>query len=209
MAIRTPPRWLRFGGAAMLVAAPLLSHPGAPATVPVLAKIGWYFAEAGAFVFGSGLAIVPFLHGGVVDDFHWLDRAPVPRRRRGRDDHAGAGRHHGRVHRLPGRRPLRARRSPRPACSCPATSSSSSRRRTSAASRAIPQVKAFVDGVTAAATGAIAGAAFVLGRRAVIDLPTLGIFALTLLALLKLRKVPEPAVIVAAGLAGLLLRPNG
>jgi chromate transporter len=36
-------------------------------------RIAWYFTEAGAFVFGSGLAIVPFLHGGVVDDFHWLD----------------------------------------------------------------------------------------------------------------------------------------
>src|SRR5207245_1793675 len=35
-------------------------------------RIAWYFTEAGAFVFGSGLAIVPFLHGGVVDDFHWL-----------------------------------------------------------------------------------------------------------------------------------------
>src|SRR5438477_289444 len=35
-------------------------------------RIAWYFAEAGAFVFGSGLAIVPFLHGGVVDDFGWL-----------------------------------------------------------------------------------------------------------------------------------------
>src|SRR5438874_908274 len=35
-------------------------------------RIAWYFTEAGAFVFGSGLAIVPFLHGGVVDHFHWL-----------------------------------------------------------------------------------------------------------------------------------------
>src|SRR5256885_2279191 len=35
-------------------------------------RIAWYFTEAGAFVFGSGLAIVPFLHGGVVDEFHWL-----------------------------------------------------------------------------------------------------------------------------------------
>ena len=40
-----------------------------PAT---LWRIGWYFAEAGAFVFGSGLAIVPFLHSGVVREFGWL-----------------------------------------------------------------------------------------------------------------------------------------
>jgi len=35
-------------------------------------NIGWFFAKAGAFVFGSGLAIVPFLHGGVVKEFGWL-----------------------------------------------------------------------------------------------------------------------------------------
>jgi chromate transporter len=31
-----------------------------------------YFTKAGAFVFGSGLAIVPFLHSGVVNEFNWL-----------------------------------------------------------------------------------------------------------------------------------------
>ena len=41
--------------------------------VAELWRIAWYFIEAGAFVFGSGLAIVPFLHGGVVDGFHWLN----------------------------------------------------------------------------------------------------------------------------------------
>ncbi|MFL5437936.1 MAG: chromate transporter [Myxococcales bacterium] len=70
----------------------------------------------------------------------------------------------------------------------------------------IPQIKSFVDGVTAAATGAIAGAAYVLGRRAIVDVPTVVIFAVTLLVLVKLRKVPEPLVIVAAGAAGLVLR---
>ena len=36
---------------------------------PVLAQIALFFGEAGAFVFGSGLAIVPFLYGGVVNEF--------------------------------------------------------------------------------------------------------------------------------------------
>ena len=36
-------------------------------------QIGVYFGEAGVFVFGSGLAIVPFLRGGVVGQFHWLN----------------------------------------------------------------------------------------------------------------------------------------
>ncbi len=38
----------------------------------VLGTILWYFGTAGLFVFGSGLAVVPFLHGGVVQGFHWL-----------------------------------------------------------------------------------------------------------------------------------------
>ena len=37
------------------------------------------------------------------------------------------------------------------------------------------RVKAFVAGVTAAAVGAITGAAFILGRRAIIDVPTAAI----------------------------------
>ena len=58
---------------AFLPAVPgLATGLGGPASVGVLWKILGYFAGAGLFVFGSGLAIVPFLHGGVVNDFHWL-----------------------------------------------------------------------------------------------------------------------------------------
>ncbi len=68
------------------------------------------------------------------------------------------------------------------------------------------RVKAFVDGVTAAATGAIAGAAVILGRRSLPDLPTILIALATLTLLLVPRKIPEPALIMAAGLVGLVLR---
>src|SRR4029079_16719725 len=44
----------------------------APADLVLLARLFLYFAEAGALVFGSGLAIFPFLHGGVFTDHHWL-----------------------------------------------------------------------------------------------------------------------------------------
>ena len=37
-----------------------------------LLEILWFFTKAGAFVFGSGLAIVPFLYGEVVQGHHWL-----------------------------------------------------------------------------------------------------------------------------------------
>jgi chromate transporter len=69
-----------------------------------------------------------------------------------------------------------------------------------------PQLNAFVRGVTAAATGAIAGAVIVLARRSIYDVPTFAI-AIVSLAVLFRWKVPEPAVIGCAAIAGLLLRP--
>jgi chromate transporter len=182
-----------------------LAGPAAPET---LWRIGWYFAEAGAFVFGSGLAIVPFLHGSVVNDFHWLDE------RQFLDAVAVAMITPGPVvitvafigYLVAG--PVGA---------------------TAAAigvflpcyllvviparyfKRAVhdPRVKAFVDGVTVAAAGAIAGAAFVLGRRAVFDFPTLAIAAAALFAITRIRARYEPLVIVGAGLVGLALSGGG
>jgi len=72
-----------------------------------------------------------------------------------------------------------------------------------------PSLKAFVDGVTAAATGAIAGAAFVLGRRALVDWITVSIALVTLGALVKFKKVQEPFLIIAAGCVGLVLKGRG
>jgi chromate transporter len=63
-------------------------------------------------------------------------------------------------------------------------------------------VRAFVDGVSAAATGAIAGAAFVLGRRAIVDVGTAVIALVALVIVWRFRKVPEPIVILASGLVG-------
>jgi chromate transporter len=68
-----------------------------------------------------------------------------------------------------------------------------------------PRIKAFVDGVSAAATGAIAGAAFVLGKRAFVDIPTVLIGLVTLGVLIRVKKIPEPLVILAAGAVGLVI----
>jgi chromate transporter len=38
----------------------------------ILLQLFLYFAKAGMLVFGSGLAVVPFLYGGVVRRHHWL-----------------------------------------------------------------------------------------------------------------------------------------
>src|SRR5207244_9116978 len=64
------------GSSAMAALAAQLPNAAGVASVvdwPQLFQIGIFFAEAGAFVFGSGLAIVPFLYGGVVNEHHWLN----------------------------------------------------------------------------------------------------------------------------------------
>jgi chromate transporter len=175
-----------------------------PADGTLLWRIFWYFAEAGAFVFGSGLAIVPFLHGGVVNVFGWLTE------RQFLDAVAVAMITPGPVvitvafigYLVAG--PLGATVAALGVflpCYLFVVIPATYFRRAAAD----PRVKAFVDGVTAAATGAIAGAAVVLGRRAVVDVPTAGIAVATLLVLVYVRRVPEPLVIVAAGVLGLAL----
>ena len=171
-------------------------------------RIAWYFIEAGAFVFGSGLAIVPFLHGGVVDEFHWLNE------RQFLDAVAVA------------------MITPGPVVITVAFIGFLVAGIAGAAVSAIgvflppyliviflaphfrrwssnPQVKTFVAGVTAAAAGAIAGAAYVLGRRAIVDIPTVAIAVAALVISTRTRKVPEPVLILAAGAAGLILRSSG
>jgi chromate transporter len=67
-----------------------------------------------------------------------------------------------------------------------------------------PKVKGFVAGVTAAASGTIAGACFVLARRAIIDVPTLVIGATALVVAWRF-KIPEPVLIAAGAIAGLVI----
>ena len=199
----------RAATTASLVLMPLLTTGlHGPATQDVLWKITWYFAEAGAFVFGSGLAIVPFLHGGVVNEFGWLterqflDAVAVAMITPGPVvitvafiGYLVAG---------PVGAVLAALGVFLPCYLLVIVPATYFRR-----SVGDPRVKAFVDGVTAAASGAIAGAAFVLGRRAVFDVPTALISLATLAALTRLRGVPEPLIIVAAGVLGVVLSSLG
>jgi chromate transporter len=171
----------------------------------LLLRVFTYFAEAGAFVFGSGLAIVPFLYGGVVGDFHWLterqflDAVAVAMITPGPVvitvafiGYLVAG---------PVGATLAALGVFLPCYLFVVIPAAYFRRSVND-----PRVKAFVDGVTAAATGAIAGAAFVLGRRSLVDVPTVAIGLATLVILTYVKKVPEPLVILAAGLIGLGLK---
>jgi chromate transporter len=199
------PRASRTALGAGLLAPGVLTGLAGPASASVLWRIAWYFTEAGAFVFGSGLAIVPFLHAGVVQEFRWLDErqfldavavamitpGPVVITV-GFIGYLVAGLAGAAVASLATFLP----------CYVFTVVPAPHFRRLSQ-NRAL---KAFVDGVTAAATGAIAGAAFVLGRRALVDATTVAIALGALLVLTRVRRVPEPLVIAAAGLLGVLLK---
>src|SRR5213592_3495932 len=163
-----------------------------------------FFLKAGAFVFGSRLAIVPFLYGGVVEKFHWLterqfvDAVAVAMITPGPVVITAA--FIGYVVAGPVGALVAAWAVFAPPYFIVLFGAPYYRR--FAQNR---QVKAFVQGVTAAAVGAIAGAAYILARRSLVDLPTVLIGFVTLVILMFTKKIPEPLVILAAGAVGVFL----
>lgn len=194
---------------------PMLAGVGFPLAVALpswepglLTTIFLFFAKAGAFVFGSGLAIVPFLYAGTVREHHWLteqqflDAVAVAMITPGPVvitvgfiGYLVAGWWGAVVAALGTFLPCYL------FTVIPAPFFKKYGKR--------PGIVAFVDGVTAAATGAIAGAVIVLGMGAIRDLPTALIAAVALAVLWIGKKIPEPMVIVAAAAAGLLLKGWG
>jgi chromate transporter len=168
-----------------------------------VSELLWFFTKAGAFVFGSGLAIVPFLYGGVVQQHHWLtDRQFL-------DAVAVAMITPGPVVITAGfigyivAGPWGAMAAAAgvfvPVYLVVLFVSPYFKR-----IARNPQARAALEGVTAAATGAIAGAVYVLGRRAIHDWSTV-LIALVALLITFRWKVPEPLLIAGAAVAGGLL----
>ena len=181
----------------------LLAGPVSALDLDLLGRILAFFTYAGAFVFGSGLAIVPFLYGGLVKQHGWLTEqqfldavavalitpGPVVITT-GFIGYLLAG--------LTGAT-VAAAATFLPAyllTILPAPYFKRYGKR--------PGVAAFVDGVTAAAIGAISGAVIVLGQRSITDLATGGI-ALAAALLLVRWKIPEPVIVLAATALGLLI----
>ena len=171
----------------------------------LLGKIFVFFAKAGAFVFGSGLAIVPFLYGGVVKEYHWLteqqfiDAVAVAMITPGPVvitvgfiGYLIAG--------FPG------------ACVAAAATFLPCYLFTIIPAPYFkkygkkPGLKAFVDGVTAAAIGAIAGAVIVLGKRTLTDVPTIILALSTAIILWRTKKIPEPVIVIVAAGIGLAIK---
>ena len=198
-----------LSGAAGFLALPLaVTPPSAASDQTILWKIFIFFAKAGTFVFGSGLAIVPFLYGGVVKEHQWLNNhqfldavavamitpGPVVITV-GFIGYLVAG--------FPG------------ACLAalgtflpcylftviPAPYFKKYGKQ--------PAILSFVNGITAAAVGAITGAVIVLGRKSIIDIPTALLAVVTAGILWKTKKVPEPVMIVVAAAIGLVVKLGG
>lgn len=199
--VEAPPTFLRR----LLPGLALAGSGGvtAGASLGTNVTLALYFLKAGALIFGSGLAIVPFLRSGVVDDHHWLTESEFL-------DAVAMGLitpgpvvitatfigylvtgfvgavvatvaiflpiYLGVV--IPGPWFLRHRNN--------------------------PQLKAFVRGATAAAAGAIAGVTVILTQQAVSDLATASIAIAAAIAIWRFR-VKEPVIVGLAGVLGVLL----
>lgn len=203
MFVKAPPAWIRKPIAANSI---FLGITGFwQFEWNTLGKIGWFFTKAGAFVFGSGLAIVPFLHAGVVTENKWLTEQEFV------DAVAVAMITPGPVVITVGFIGYLIAGFPGASVAALATFLPCY------LFTVIPapyfkkiaknkSIKAFVDGITAAVVGALVGAVIVIATRSIIDIPTALIALALLLALIYIRKIQEPYVIGVAALLGLLIK---
>ena len=204
--VKSPPSFIRPGVGTSFT--PFILQFLSLPSDSVLWKLAIFFTKAGAFVFGSGLAIVPFLYGGVVKEYGWLteqqflDAVAVAMITPGPVvitvafiGYLVAG--------FPG------------ACVAALATFLPCYLFTVLPAPYFkrwgkhPGVKAFVDGVTVAAIGAIAGAVVVLARRQLVDIPAILIALTTVGLLYRFKKIPELSLIGGAAVVGLLLRYVG
>ena len=202
MMVKAPPKWMKKP---IVNSIGLLGIGFWEFEVTTLGKIAWFFTKAGAFVFGSGLAIVPFLHSGVVVDYQWLtehefvDAVAVAMITPGPVvitvgfiGYLVAG--------FPGAT-VAALATFLPCylfTILPAPYFKRYGRH--------PAVKAFVDGITAAVVGALSGAVIVIALRTIKDIPGALIALTTIVILLKTKKIKEQYIILAAALLGLIVK---
>jgi chromate transporter len=179
----------------------LMSGSSVPA-LPLLATIFVAFATAGLVVFGSGLAVVPFLHGAVVEQRHWLTEAQFM------DAIALSFLTPGPVVILVAfigfivaglaGASVAAAGVFLPAFAVVVILAPQFSRMLRNAG-----VRAFVNGVTAAAIGALMGAVIVFSLRTFHDWRAIPIAAAVLAAFIRWPAIPEQAALAAAAAAGL------
>lgn len=198
----SPPKWNKSAPRTpAILLLPLLAV--GTANLPLLVGLGAFIVKAGAFTFGSGLAIVPFLHNGVVLQHHWLNERQFL-------DAVAVGII------TPGPVVITAAfvgylvagfwgsLVSATAVFLPVYIFVLFIGRIIIRYREAPLLKGFVKGATAAASGAIAGAAVLLAKSSIVDIPTALIGAVSLVILWRF-KIPEPLLVVAGAILGILL----
>ena len=202
MFVKAPPKWFnnKTANSFVLLQIGFWNYEGS-----ALTKIAIFFAKAGAFVFGSGLAIVPFLHAGVVTENHWLTEAQFV------DSVAVAMITPGPVVITVGFIGYLVAGFPGATVAALATFLPCYLLTVLPAPyfKKIAKnqsVKAFVDGITAAVIGALVGAVIVIASRSIRDIPTALIAIGATLALTYFKKLKEPYIILIAAVIGLLLK---
>ncbi|WP_316836989.1 chromate transporter [Pedobacter nutrimenti] len=203
MIVKAPPKWLKRPSvipSVLLMGTGFWEYKGKTAQ-----EIWWFFLKAGTFVFGSGLAIVPFLHGGVVNEFGWLNEKQFV------DAVAVAMVSPGPVvitvafigylvAGFPG------------ACIAALATFLPCYIFTVAFAPSFKKIaknqsiKAFVDGITAVVIGALVGAVIIIAMRSIIDIPTALIAILSMLTLIYIKKAKEPHLILISAVIGLILK---
>lgn len=202
MFIKAPPKWFNNKTSNSII---LLQMGFWNNEYSTLAKIAIFFAEAGAFVFGSGLAIVPFLHSGVVIENQWLseqqfiDAVAVAMITPGPvvitvgfigyliADFHGA---------------LVAALATFLPCYLFTIALAPSFKKIAQNQ----SIKAFVDGITAAVVGALVGAVGVIASRSILDIPTTLIAITTIFVLIYTKKIQEPYIIAVAAILGVVIK---
>jgi chromate transporter len=202
MFIKAPPKWFKKP---ILNSVLLFGIGFWEFELNTLSKIAWFFTKAGAFVFGSGLAIVPFLHSGVVNEYHWLNEHEFL------DAVAVAMITPGPVVITVGFIGYLVAGFPGAVIASVATFLPCYLLTILPAPYfkkygRYPSIKAFVDGITAAVIGALAGAVIVIAIRTIKDIPTALMASLTVIALTKMKKVKEPQIILVAAVIGLIIK---
>lgn len=202
MFVKAPPKWFNASTVNSIV---LLQFGFWEYENSTLVKIGIFFAEAGAFVFGSGLAIVPFLHSGVVFENHWLTEPQFV------DAVAVAMITPGPVVITVGFIGYLVAGFPGALVAALATFLPCYLFTIALAPsfKKIAQnksIKAFVDGITAAVVGALVGAVGVIASRSILDIPTALIAVAAILALIYIKKIQEPYIIAVAAALGIIIK---
>ena len=202
MLVKAPPKWAKTNTAQSLV---LLQIGFWNYENDKLIKIAIFFAKAGAFVFGSGLAIVPFLHAGVVTENHWLTENQFI------DSVAVAMITPGPVVITVGFIGYLVAGFPGASVAALATFLPCY------LFTVIPapyfkkiskneSIKAFVSGITAAVVGALVGSVVVIATRSIIDIPTSLMAIASVLALIYVKKIQEPHIILIAAIIGCIIK---